>query len=141
MESTHQTHPRVPVQVGFMAFRNPAATTNSSFNTDVSSRFIDLIIDQSVPMAEHGWGGYISVNSLVQGVNSIVLVNPVETLDQARADMAPFQDFVSSSGATVLVNLVLSFPSFYNAFHNVIATDNGEGLAVGLAGTLGSRLL
>jgi FAD/FMN-containing dehydrogenase len=73
MEATHRAHPKVSIQVAFVAF---TAATQTAFNN-----FVKLLAQNANTWGSEGWGGYISFGGTSALAAGLVMFNPVSRDD------------------------------------------------------------
>ncbi|KAJ7270446.1 isoamyl alcohol oxidase [Mycena rebaudengoi] len=121
IESTHLVERRIPIQVINMTF------IPSSTNLE---EYFEILVNNSLQWGEHGWGGH--VNRQPPG---IIHVNPLISLDEAKADMARISAFAHANNGTAVVETLPSWFEFFDRF--IIKVQ----AAVGNSRVLGSRLI
>ncbi|EMD34723.1 hypothetical protein CERSUDRAFT_116916 [Gelatoporia subvermispora B] len=119
IESTHKVQPQVTLQVADITF---TPTSENTFD------WYQLGVNNTYRWGLEGWGGHYESTS-------IVYVNPLLNLEQAKASMQPAIDFAMANNGTVTIETLPSFFAFFNKF--VMSAQAGVGPEI----TLGTRLL
>ena len=131
MEVTHRAHPKVTLQVAYVAF---VAANRTAFN-----QFISILTQNANKWADEGWGGYISLGSENPLLTGLILFNPKLSNADATASMQQVLAFANSpASALTLVAVVTTSNSFYQAYTAFIQ-PNEEKVGVGVA--IASRLI
>jgi len=134
LESTHNTHPVMPLQVASIAILTP--------NAEAAQKLMELSASRALEFTNRGWGGYLALTPRVGEVSAVLMVNWKLDTAEATKDMQPIIDFVASlPKENVLINGVFPVKSFYEAFSKYFIRETGETVPVGMASTAGSRLL
>jgi len=131
MEATHRAHPKVSIQVAFVAF---TAATQTAFNN-----FVKLLAQNANTWGSEGWGGYISFGGTSALAAGLVMFNPVLNNSAATASMASVMAYAASNAsAATLVDNIFQTTSFWQAYQNFILPVEEK---VGGSSFLASRLI
>jgi hypothetical protein len=131
IEVTYRAHPKVTVQVAYVAF---AAT-----NLTTVSQFFSLLTQNANKWGEEGWGGYISLGQGSRTLFGLIMFNTNLSQADATTSMAQVRSFANSSAsAETLVNNIYTIPSFYQAYQAFILPNEEK---VGIATAVSSRLI
>ncbi|KAJ7270281.1 hypothetical protein C8J57DRAFT_306342 [Mycena rebaudengoi] len=117
VESTHLVEQRIPIQVINMTF------IPSSTNLE---EYFEILVNNSLQWGERGWGGH--VNRQPPG---IIHVNPLISLDEAKADMARISAFALANNGTVVVETLPSWFEFFDRFIIQVQAAVGNSLVIG----------
>jgi len=108
LESTHKTHPVMPLQVASIAILTP--------NAEAAQKLMELSASRALEFTNCGWGGYLALTPRVGEVSAVLMVNWKLDTAEATKDMQPIIDFVASlPKENVLINGVFPVKSFYEA--------------------------
>ncbi|KAL0956160.1 hypothetical protein HGRIS_002321 [Hohenbuehelia grisea] len=99
-EATFVVEPVMPLQVASLRF--PATASNTA-------PFLKMAVDDGLEWAQKGWGGHI-------GANSLINVNPLITLEQAKADLANISQYVLAQNGTVVVETLPTWLAFFKKY-------------------------
>jgi hypothetical protein len=131
MEATHRAHPKVTIQVAFVAF---TAATQTAFNN-----FVKLLAQNANTWGSEGWGGYMSFGGTSALAAGMVMFNPVLNNSAATASMASVMAYAASNAsAGTQVDNIFEVPSFWSAYQNFILPVEEK---VGGSSFLASRLI
>jgi hypothetical protein len=86
MKSTHLVEPRIPMVTADVTF-----TSNSTTLLE----WMGIMLEESAPWAEAGWGGHITGSSLIY-------VNPILSMDAAKKSMTKATDYATSHGGSAV---------------------------------------
>lgn len=121
LESTHLVEPRLSMAVATVQLPSPD-------NRLLIAKFMDLLVDTAIDLAEDGWGGHIYGTRLVY-------VNPLITnVGKARRSLDRFVNFIASINGTF--DVVIS-SSWYKFFQDFVLTGQ---YAVGNLQLIGTQL-
>jgi hypothetical protein len=131
MEATHRAHPKVSLQVAFIAF---TAASQTAFNN-----FIHLLTQNANTWGSQGWGGYISFGGSSALAAGMVMFNPLLNNSAATASMASVMAYAASNAsASTLVDGIYQTTSFWQAYQNFILPVEEK---VGVGSLMASRLI
>lgn len=119
MEATHRVEPRMQLSVAAISY---SRTTSNILE------WLSIIVNNSLPWANEGWGGHY------QGTN-LISVTPLLNLSEAVESMAPASKFAKANNGTVVIEFLPSWYEFYTRY----VTPNEA--AVGGLRPLASRLI
>ncbi|KAJ6492778.1 FAD-binding domain-containing protein [Mycena vitilis] len=119
LESTMLVTPQVSLQVISVDFNR---------TTDTARDFLKLIIDNGIAWSEAGWGGHMYANSFIS-------VNPLLSLEEAKASMKNASEYALALNGTVVIE---TMPSFLAFFEKYVPTAEA---VVGVHPVLGTRLI
>ncbi|KAI0341808.1 FAD-binding domain-containing protein [Trametopsis cervina] len=121
MSSTQVVEPRpIPLQVAFVSY--DAADVGSQ------AAWVELMVDKASKWGQEGWGGHILPNNLIY-------VNPLQSLEDAKASMTDAVAFAQAHNGTAVVETLPNWLSFFNKY--VLAAE----ATVGPSAIIGSRLI
>jgi hypothetical protein len=84
--------------------------------------YFEILVNSSLQWGERGWGGH--VNRQPPG---IIHVNPLISLDEAKADMARISAFAHANSGTVVVE---TLPSWFEFFDRFIIKVQAVGISI-----------
>ncbi|KAK0492128.1 FAD-binding domain-containing protein [Armillaria luteobubalina] len=119
IESSMLVEPRMSLVVAAISF--PQTAENGV-------PFLKLLVDNTYRWGTEGWGGHMRSNSIIN-------VNPLMTLEEARVSVQPIVDYALAQNGTATVEELPSWMTFFTKY--VLAAEAG----VGVETTLGSRLI
>ncbi|KAF9033033.1 FAD-binding domain-containing protein [Hymenopellis radicata] len=119
LEATMLVEPQLKLQVASLSINR---------TTEGARGFLQIAIDNGVKWGQEGWGGHIFGDNLLS-------VNPLLTLDEAKASMKEAADYTLSQNGTVIIEEV---PSWYAFFQNYVPSVQA---VVGIHIVLGTRLI
>ncbi|KAA1467757.1 FAD-binding domain-containing protein [Dentipellis sp. KUC8613] len=119
LESSHRVEPKLSLVVASLKF--PQTATNPL-------PFLRLVTDKALQWGQEGWGGHI-------GANMLINVNPLITLENAKASLADVANYTLSQNGTVVIE---ELPSWLAFFQKYVTSAQS---AVGTENILGTRLM
>ncbi|KAF8887427.1 FAD-binding domain-containing protein [Mucidula mucida] len=119
LEATMLVEPQIKLQVASLSINR---------TTEGARGFLQISIDNGVKWGKEGWGGHIFGDNLLS-------VNPLLTLDEAKASMKEAADYTLSQNGTVIIEEV---PSWYAFFQKYVPSVQA---IVGIHIVLGTRLI
>ncbi|TVY15434.1 FAD-linked oxidoreductase, partial [Lachnellula arida] len=129
-EMTTRANPKLTLQVAYINYYSP--------DPNSSAELLSLMIQSATTWAEQGWGGYLSPGAYSLEYQSLILMTPLLTNEEAIAAMTPLFDLANAPGNYVYSSGVNTVDSYYEMY-NVYLAPGGEKLGLGTA--LGSRLI
>lgn len=119
LESTHLVEPSLSLVVVDMSFKSNLTTLLD---------FYQILVEEALPWANDGWGGHLIGSSVVH-------VNPLLTVEEAKKSTKRAAAYVVAQGGTVTYT---QYDSFYPFFEKYI---RGGAVTVGNVHLAGSRLI
>ncbi|KAK0474774.1 FAD-binding domain-containing protein [Armillaria novae-zelandiae] len=119
LESSMLVEPRMSLIVAAISF--PQTAENGV-------PFLKLLVDNTYRWGTEGWGGHMRSNSIIN-------VNPLLTLEEARVSVEPIVNYALAQNGTATVEELPSWLAFFAKY--VLIAEAG----VGVETTLGSRLI
>ncbi|ESZ90893.1 hypothetical protein SBOR_8734 [Sclerotinia borealis F-4128] len=119
MEATHRVEPRIQLAVAAISYNR---TTSNVLE------WLSIVVDNSLPWANQGWGGHYQTTNLIS-------VTPLLNLSEAVKSMEPAAKFAKANNGTVVVEVLSSWWDFYKKY--VIPNE----AAVGSLRPLAPRLI
>ncbi|EED13770.1 isoamyl alcohol oxidase, putative [Talaromyces stipitatus ATCC 10500] len=119
LETSHRVEPLIPLVVAAITIPATATTFTPWF---------EIMVNNSLTWSQQGWGGHITPSSLID-------VNPLLTLDEAKESMAPAVAFAEANNGSVVFE---EYPSYYPFYLKYVGANE---LGVGNVHIAGSRLI
>ncbi|CAD6445395.1 52aca933-d807-4e70-920e-cdb13b71edbc [Sclerotinia trifoliorum] len=100
MEATHRVEPRIQLAVAMISYNRTTRNVLEWFS---------IIVNNSLPWANLGWGGHYQATNLIS-------VTPLLNLSEAVESMAPAAKFAKENNGTVFVEVLSSWYDFYTRY-------------------------
>lgn len=97
VSATHAVEPAISLSVAYIKYVQTTANVNTWF---------EILINNSLPWANGGWGGHYQANNLI-------CVTPLLNVSSATDSMAAASDFALANNGTVTIETLPSWYAFY----------------------------